>query len=93
MDMQQPPLTQLDPNRMLMTRLTVQDWNIVLAALNEVLMPQRLTRPVTDNLLQQLRLQTVTSAEDVERALGPTFAERSPGSFNTAVGRATPDGP
>jgi hypothetical protein len=67
MDMQQPPPI-IDLNRMMTTRLTVQDWNIVLTALNEVLMPQRLTRPVTDNLMQQLRLQSATS-EDVERAI------------------------
>jgi hypothetical protein len=71
MDMQQPPL-RLDPDQLVTARLAVQDWNIVLTALNEVPMPQRLTRPVTDNLIQQLRLQqsaTLAGAEAVGRAV------------------------
>lgn len=65
MDMSMPPV---DPNRLMMTRLRATDWNVVLAALNE--MPHRIARPIIDNLMQQLRLQSATSPDDVERALG-----------------------
>lgn len=63
MDMQHPLPQFIDPNRIMIVQLTIQDWNIVLTALHDVLMPQRLTRPVTDNLLQQLRQQSATTED------------------------------
>ena len=52
MDMQRP----IEPNQPLTVTLTAQEWNSVMAAVNE--MPHRIARPLFDRIGQQLQLQS-----------------------------------
>ena len=59
MDMQQP-------NGPMAAQLTADQWNSVLAAVNEL--PHRVARPIWDSLIQQLRQQSMPqslSTDDV----------------------------
>ena len=63
MDMQQP-------NGPMAAQLTADQWNAVLAAVNEL--PHRVARPIWDSLMQQLRQQSMPRpmfTEDVERVI------------------------
>ena len=51
MDMQ-----PIEPNQALTATLTAQEWNSVMAALNEL--PHRIARPIFDKLGQQLQQQS-----------------------------------
>jgi hypothetical protein len=52
MDMQRP----IEPNQPLSVTLTAQEWNSVMAAVNE--MPHRIARPLFDRIGQQLQSQS-----------------------------------
>ena len=73
MDMQQPTA---DASQPMTVRLPLQDWNAVLAAVNEL--PHRVARQIFDSLLQQLRQQAAVYAEEAEHAQGG-FGEQSNG--------------
>ncbi len=51
MDMQ-----PIEPNRSLSAQLTAEQWNTVMAALNEL--PHRVARPIFDSLMAQLQQQS-----------------------------------
>ena len=59
MDMQ-----PIEPNRSLRAQLTAEQWNTVMAALNEL--PHRLARPIFDSLMMQLQRQTQMSTESAD---------------------------
>jgi len=66
MDMQ-----PIEPNKPLSVTLTAEQWNVVMAALNEL--PHRVARPIVDASMAQLRQQALSSRmsiEDVAR-VGP----------------------
>jgi hypothetical protein len=44
-------MTPIEPNQTLSITLTAQDWNTVLAALNE--MPHRIAAPLISSIMQQ----------------------------------------
>jgi len=46
----------LEPNQQLVATLSAQEWNAVMAALNEL--PHRIARPIWDKLGQQLQQQS-----------------------------------
>ena len=62
MDMQ-----PIDPTRSLIARLTAEQWNTVLGAINEL--PHRIARPIFDELLGQLRQQDSIVSPDRADAL------------------------
>jgi len=51
MDMQ-----PIEPTQQLVATLTAQEWNSVMAAVNEL--PHRIARPIFDKLVAQLRQQS-----------------------------------
>ena len=59
MDMQRP----IEPNQPLTVTLTAQEWNNVMAAVNEL--PHRIARPLFDKMGQQLQQQSMMSTTDV----------------------------
>ena len=58
MDMQ-----PIQPNQQLTATLTAQEWNVVMAAVNEL--SHRVARPIIDRLGQQLQEQAMMSSADV----------------------------
>ncbi len=56
----------IDPNKPMNTTLTAQQWNTVMAALEEVAMPHRLSHPIIDSLMTQLRGQMPMPDDTVE---------------------------
>jgi hypothetical protein len=55
----------VDPNFPLNVKLSAQEWNIVLAGLNEL--QHRISRPVFDNICQQLQQQSQPNLPMVDR--------------------------
>jgi hypothetical protein len=53
MDMQ-----PIEPNRPLSATLTAEQWNTVMAVLDQHAMPHRISRPIIDALMQQLQQQS-----------------------------------
>lgn len=58
----------IDPNKPLSATLTAQEWNAVMAAVDEL--PGRICRPILGSLMAQLSQQSQTTTEDMpEHAL------------------------